>query len=257
MVHSVDRALQILMAFDADAQELSVLELSKRVGLSKSTVHRLLTTLVGRNFVEQNPQNLKYRLGLTLYELGTRTIMARSFVTEAEPFLKEIVARFGETASLSVLEDTHTVIIDKLESSAALRLTSQIGRHSHLHNSASGKVLLAYQPKEIQHRLINRLALTRFTEHTITDPATLKRHLADTRERGYSVDNEEVSIDLVCIGAPIFDHTGRAVAAISLSGLASRVRQKGVERIGAALVEAGLNISRRLGYSIREEGGEA
>lgn len=257
LVQSVDRAMQILLAFDSEAQELSINELSRRVRLSKSTVHRLLTTLATRSFVEQNNQNGKYRLGLALYELGTQTILARSFVAEAEPFLKEIVGLYGETASLSVLEDIHSVIVEKFESSAALRLTSQIGRRSHLHTSASGKVLLAYQPSPLQEELIARLPLPRFTPNTITDPRELKRHLAEIRRRGYAVDNEEVSEDLICIGAPVFNHSGQVVAAISASGLASRVRQAGVERIAATLVAAGLSISSRLGFSPEREGVEA
>ncbi len=256
LVQSVERALEILKCFDANVQELGIAELSKQVQLSKSTVHRLLTTLAAHNFVEQNALNGRYRLGLAVYQLGTATVVARSLVAEAEPYLKEIVTLYGETASLSVLDDIHSVIIDKLESTAALRLTSQIGRRSALHNSASGKVLLAHQPTKLRDEIIARLPFTRFTAKTITDPQAFQRHLESIRQRGYAVDNEEVAEDLVCISAPIFNHLGQAAAAISVSGLASRVRQKGVERIAASLVEAGSGISKRLGYGAREEEAE-
>ncbi|HHY45760.1 MAG TPA: IclR family transcriptional regulator [Firmicutes bacterium] len=250
LVQSVDRALCILSAFSDGAQELSINDLSRRLGLCKSTIHRLITTLEYRGFIEQNPDNGKYRLGLRLYELGAMTIVARSLVAEAEPYLKQVVNLYGETASVSVLDGVETVIVEKFESSAAIRLTSQIGRRSPIHASASGKVILAFQPERVQDDILARAPLTRYTSRTITEPNALKAHLEVVRAQGYSVDAEEYQEDLICVGAPIFAHTGEAIAAITVSGPSNRMRHKGIETIAASLVQAGLEISRRLGYNV-------
>ncbi|MGI6037147.1 MAG: IclR family transcriptional regulator [Limnochordia bacterium] len=248
LVRSVDRAMQILTAFNQERTELSLTELVDLLGLSKSTLHRLIGTLTHWRCLELNPRSGKYRLGLRLHELGSLAILARGLLTEAEPYLKELVNIHGETASISVLDGGETVIVDKYESQAALRLTSQIGRRSPAYASASGKVLLAYQPPKIQEEIIAGIVWQPFTSRTITDPDLLKEQLVQVKARGYAIDDEEYQEELICIGAPVFDHSGSAVAALVISGLAPRVRQKGVDGIAATLMQFGRQISRSLGY---------
>ena len=141
VVQSVDRALQILCAFDVNNHELSIQQLSTMLDLPKSTTHRLLATLAYRGFIEQVTATKNYRLGLKLRELGALVTAARTIDSEAEPILKKLIEQCGETVSISILDGIETVIVEKIECSQSMRVTSQIGTRNPIHCSGSGKVL--------------------------------------------------------------------------------------------------------------------
>jgi DNA-binding IclR family transcriptional regulator len=210
-------------------------------------VHRLLTTLCARGFIEQVKSTGNYRLGLRIHGLGARTVVARTLTSEAEPFLRSLLDQHGETVSISVLDGNETVIVDKMESNLAMRVTSQIGKRNPVHCSGSGKALLAFGDPETTERIISEITLTRYTPKTITCPRALREHLKEIRERGYAVDEEEIQEDQICISAPVWNHEGSVCAAITISGPAGRIRAKGVEHIAASTVDAARELSRRLG----------
>lgn len=249
LVQSVDRALQILTAYETEGHELSILQLSQKVHLPKSTVHRLLATLANRGFIEQNSATGNYRLGLKLHALGSRVVLTRNLTTEAGPIVRQLVERFGETVSISVLDGIETVIVEKMESEQAMRVTSQIGKRNPIHCSGSGKMLLALQSPEEIERILALAPLDRYTDKTITDPGQLKANLAEIRRNGYAVDDEEIQLDQVCISAPIRDYRGAAFAAVTISGPATRIRSKGVEVVAATIQKAANEISERLGWN--------
>ncbi len=249
LVQSVDRALQILTAYETEGHELSILQLSQKVHLPKSTVHRLLATLANRGFIEQNSATGNYRLGLKLHSLGSRVVLTRNLTTEAGPIVRQLVERFGETVSISVLDGIETVIVEKMESEQAMRVTSQIGKRNPIHCSGSGKMLLALQSPEEIERILALAPLDRYTDKTITDPGQLKENLDEIRRNGYAVDDEEIQPDQICIAAPIRDYRGAAFAAMTISGPATRIRSKDVEVVAATIQKAANEISERLGWN--------
>lgn len=249
IVQSVDRALQLLSAFETDLQELSIQQFSEILNLPKSTVHRLITTLVHRGFVEQDSQTRNYRLGLRLYALGTKVVATRGINSEAAPVLRELIEQCGETASVSVLDDTEAVIIEKIESNQTIRVTSQIGNRNPLHCTGSGKVFMAYANPEVVDKILKQISpLKRYTKNTITDPIKLKENLAEIKARGYALDDEEIFDDQFCISAPVRNSKGEVFAAITVSGPLNRIKAKEPDKIGARVVEAADELSRRLGW---------
>ena len=252
-MQSVDRALQILLSFEANGcEQQSLNQLSTNLGLPKSTIHRLLNALAQRGFIDQVSDTGYYRLGLKLHSLGAHVVVARSLASEGGPILGRLVDLYHETASISVLDGIESVIVEKMESDVAMRVTSQIGKRSPLHCSAGGKVMLAFQKPETGERIIAALPLKRYTAKTITDPEQLRQNLAEIRKLGYAVDDEEIQDDQVCISAPIWNHEGLVIAAITIPGPASRIRNKGVATIAQSLVEAAQELSMKLGAPERK-----
>lgn len=249
IVQSVDRALQLLSVFESDHQELSIQEFSEILDLPKSTVHRLITTLLHRGFVEQDIKTRNYRLGLRLYALGTKVVATRGIDSEAAPVLRKLIEQCGETASVSVLDDTEAVIIEKMESNQSIRVTSQIGKRNPLHCTGSGKVFMAYATPEALDKILKRITpLKRYTKNTITDPVKLKEILAEVKARGYALDDEEIFEDQFCISAPVRNSKGEVFAAITVSGPLYRIKAKEPAKIGVRVVEAADELSRRLGW---------
>jgi IclR family KDG regulon transcriptional repressor len=162
--------------------------------------------------MEQVKSTGNYRLGLRLHGLGARTVVARTLTSEAEPFLRSLLEKHGETVSISVLDEDETVIIDKMESELAMRVTSQIGKRNPVHCSGSGKVLLAFAHPDTREKIISRITLTGHTDTCRQDHEALRWHLEEIRKRGYAVDDEEIQEDQICLSASIAD------AARELSG---------------------------------------
>ncbi|KYZ75776.1 hypothetical protein AXX12_11255 [Anaerosporomusa subterranea] len=251
IVQSVDRALQILTAFETSSPELSIRELSAVLNLPKSTIHRLLMTLEYQGFIEQVPTSRNYRLGLRLRVLGEKVIETRNLESEAVPILQVLMQNCGETVSVSILDGIETVIVEKLESFQAMRVTSQIGKRCPIHCSGSGKALLAFQPVHIVEQILAKAPLLRFTNYTITDPQELIDQLPEIRRRGFAVDDEEIVEDQLCISAPVRDSEGKAFAAITASGPKGRIKSKGVPQIADCVMNAANQLSRCLGWANR------
>lgn len=240
--------MDILETFLWLGPELGVSEISRALGLKKATAHRLLASLRQRNMVTQDPATRRYRLGGKLWELGTVATNQVDWVARVKPYLEELTASTGETSHLAILSDGEVLYIEKVEGSHSLRMPSQVGRRLPFHCTGVGKALVAYYPEDILHGLIARRGLSRFTRNTITEMPALLAELGRTRERGFSIDNEEIEDGLACVGAPIRDHTGHVVAAVSVAGPSSRLKVD--ERPGPAdaVLNAANAISRALGW---------
>jgi DNA-binding IclR family transcriptional regulator len=244
----VDRIVDILETFLWLGPELGVSEISRALGLKKATAHRLLASLRQRNMVMQDPTTRRYRLGGKLWELGTLATNQVDWVARVKPYLEELTAQTGETSHLAVLSDGEVLYIEKVEGSHSLRMPSQVGRRLPFHCTGVGKALVAYYPEDILEGLIARRGLARHTRNTITDAAELRKELARTRERGFSIDNEEIEDGLACVGAAIRDHTGHVVAAVSIAGPSSRLRVDARPGPADAVLRAAHSISRALGW---------
>ena len=247
---SVANAIRLLKAFNDDEYELGVSSLAKRLGLAKSTVHRLASTLIKDDMLEQDKETGKYRLGLALFELGARVRRKMNVFNEAQLALKDLVEKTGETAHLTVLDHASVLFLYKFESRQAIRMKSVLGARVPAHCSADGKALLAYQTNEmIESIAVGGLAA--LTPKTIIDVGQLMADLAQVRARGYAVDDEETEVGLRAIAAPIRDHTGEVVAAISVAGPIQRMTKKVVLSHAPKVVAAAEAISARLGHSPR------
>ena len=244
---AVLHAVRLLEAFVDGPAEHGISELSRRAGLSKSTVHRLVATLVEVGWLERNPTTDRYRLGLKLFELGS-AVAARLEVREcALPVMHDLMQRVGETVHLAILDGDHVVYAAKVESQHAIRLFMQVGGHGPAHCTGVGKVLLAHAPAAVVERVI-AAGLPAFTPHTITEPAALRAHLAEVRRQGYALNVEESELGLVSVAAPVRDHSGAVVAGLSVAGPSQRLPAAALPSLIARTVETAEDVSRRMGY---------
>lgn len=247
-IRSVERALAILRTFASGAPELSVSELGRAVGLHKSTVHRLLGTLEQAGFVMQDEASRRYRLGLPLFELGSLVVNTMEVRRTARPYLEEIHRACGETVHLGILDEGEVVYIDKIESTRRVRMYSQVGRRAPAHCTGLGKVLMAYLPDAALSEVIERRGLRRFTSKTITSPKELRDHCALIRQQGYALDTGEHEDLIQCAAAPISDHTGKTVAALSVTSVAAAMDRHRVAEYVTLVQQAARKISVALGY---------
>jgi DNA-binding IclR family transcriptional regulator len=239
--------VDILETFTHLGPELGVSEISRALDLKKATAHRLLASLRRRGLVAQDPDTRRYRLGVKLWELGSMATNHVEWIDRVKPYLQQLTDRTGETTHLAVLNDGQVLYVDKVESAHSLRMPSQVGRRLPVHCTGIGKALIAFLPDEVLKGLIARRGMPSFTPNTITDPRRLANELATVRTRGYSIDDEEIEEGLVCIGAPIRDHTAHVVAAISIAGPSSRVRPDRIPEHARAVVETAHAMSATLG----------
>lgn len=243
----IDRVIDILETFTWLGPELGVGDITRALGLKKATAHRLLASLRRRGIVAQDPGTRKYRLGMKLWELGSMATSQVDWIDRVHPYLEELTHTVGETTHLAILSDSQVLYVDKVESTRSLRMPSQVGRRLPAHCSGVGKALIAFLPDEVLAALAARRGLPRFTEHTITDLDALRAELATVRQTGYAVDREEIEDGLVCIGAPIRDHTTKVVAAISVAGPASRLQGDVLTASAADVVAVAVRMSEVLG----------
>lgn len=253
-IQSVERAAAILRSFTDNGPELGVTALSGRLGLHKSTVSRLLSTLEHAGLVEQDPETGKYRLGLGLITLAGAALERIDLRRLALPFLEVLAESTQETVNITVLDRDECVNIERITSPKAIRYAGWLGRRTPLHCTATGKVLLAHMPAEEQDAALPA-TLPRFTEKTITDHTTLKQTLECVYTQGYAVAHEEFEEGLSAIAAPLHDHTGTVIATISISGPTYRIGPGKIEQFVGPLKETALSISMRLGYAVTVHNG--
>ena len=244
---SVANSLRLIKTFSEDHYEIGISDLAKRLGLAKSTVHRLASTLLDQGMLEQNAGDGKYRLGLTLFELGTLVRRKMDFTAEARPFLRALMEKTGETVHLAILDHDSVLYVITHESKQALRMGSKVGTRVPVHCTAVGKALLAFQPEGEVARIIAR-GLPASTPNTIVDPLALQRELASVRARSYATDDEESEVGLRSIAAAIRGDSGNVIAAISIAGPVHRMTSRTLLGWARELVEAADSVSQRLGW---------
>jgi IclR family transcriptional regulator, KDG regulon repressor len=248
---SVGAAIKLLNAFSEDETEFGISNLAKRLGLAKSTVHRLATTLVADRLLEQDPQSGKYRLGIALFRLGALVRRRMDVSSEARPFLFDLRKKTNETVHLAILDGAEIMYVYYLESSQAIRMRSDLGGRKPAYCTAEGQAILAFGPSEVVERVAKR-GLRARTPQTITDANKLLKALQLVRQRGYAMDDEESEIGMRCIAAPIRNDSGEVVGAVGVAGPVSRLTKKTLASFAPHVVAAAASISARLGHSGRE-----
>lgn len=248
LVQSVDRTLNILeMLVEAD-EGMGVTEISNKIDIHKSTVHRLLATLQYRGYVKK-AGNDKYKIGFKLFEVGSSVINNLNLRGEVKPYLKELKEISKETVHLGVLDNNKVVYIDKVESNNTIRMYSKIGRRNHASSTSLGKVLLAYSERSVVDQVIKEEGLKKLTENTIHEEEAFRKHLSKVRNQGYAIDDEEQEYGIRCIAGPIFDYEGNIIASFSVSGPTMRMTESKVESLKEVVKEYSVKISEAFGYN--------
>lgn len=244
---SVGTAIRLLKAFSEEQVEIGISDLARRLGVAKSTVHRLAVTLVADGMLEQNPDSGKYRLGLSLFRLGSLVRRRMSVSNEARSLLRELREKVNETVHLAVLDGSEIMYVFNLESTQAIRMRSDVGVRKPAYCTAEGQAILAWQPPEVVERLV-RDGLAARTPQTVTDPQALRKVLDGVRARGCAIEDEESELGMRCIAAPLRNDAGEVVAAIGVAGPVSRLSKKAVAAYVPHVIETAAAISARLGH---------
>jgi IclR family transcriptional regulator, KDG regulon repressor len=247
---SVTSALLVLKVFSQDEAEIGISNLAKRLGLAKSTVHRLAVTLAAEGFLEQNPDNGRYRLGLSLFSLGALVRRRMDVSNEARPLLGALRDKTQEAVHLAILAQTSIVYLYNLESSQAIGIRSYIGTRKPAFCTAEGRVLLAFGTPALLDAVLAE-GLVERTAKTITDKAGLKRALEEVRSNGYAVDDEESEVGMRGLAAPIRDISGKVIAAVGLAGPIQRLTKKDLRALAPDVIGTADAVSTRLGYRAR------
>lgn len=245
---SVRNAARLLKEFSRGSREIGVTELSRRLGIGKSTAHRLLNTLAEERLLEQDPDTGAYRLGLAMYELGASVSMHTDLHNACVPVLDQLANATRETVQVAVLDGREVVYVERRESPQTLRLFGRVGHRNDAYCTSTGKVLLAYLPGPRLAALLDGWELRARTPHTITDPARLLAELDQVRRRGWAENVNEVEMGVASVAAPIRNGLGEVVASVSVAGPLQRLSGDSLKRFARPTVDAGLVISKRLGY---------
>lgn len=247
---SVTSALLVLKVFSEEEAEIGISNLAKRLGLAKSTVHRLAVTLAAEGFLEQNPDNGRYRLGLSLFSLGALVRRRMDVSNEARPLLGMLRDKTQEAVHLAILAQTSIIYLYNLESAQAIGIRSYIGARKPAFCTAEGRVLLAYAPPSAVSAVIAE-GLVERTPKTSTDPAVLQRTLEEVQQSGYGVDDEESEVGMRGLAAPIRDISGKVIAAVGLAGPIQRLTKKELRSLVPDVIGTADAVSARLGYRSR------
>lgn len=246
IVQPVYKALQVLRCLGDERRELALSEICYRVDLPKTTVFRYLQTLCACGFVSHDPNTDLYRIGLRVWELGQLVHEPLRIREVALPAMRDLRDRFNETVNLGVLDGIEVVYLEITESRRSLRMQAQLGGRDPIYSTALGKAVLALKPEDQWPAHLPAVLAPR-TERTLTSLGRLRQDLAQVRERGFAFDDEENEEGARCIAAPIVNHAGQAMAAVSLASPAGRMPDRLLPKAAAAVKATAAAISERLG----------
>jgi DNA-binding IclR family transcriptional regulator len=247
ILSSVRNALRILKSYSTYEPTKKVSELANSLGLAKSTVSRIMSTLASEGFVEKDPDTNAYRLGLSLLTLGGIVSINIDVNTEAIPVLNNLMTKTGETAHLAILDGLDTIYIQKKECNHPVRILTHLGRRNPAYCTSSGKVLLAFSKDDILEKVIQN-GLKAFSKNTITDPVKLKKQIKLIREQGYAISTEELTEGTRSIAAPVFDYTGKVICAINIVGPIMRLQDHKLPSLIRHVKDAAKEVSKKMGY---------
>lgn len=248
IVQSVDRSLCILEVLSDYEDGLGITEIAEKVDLHKSTVYRLLNTLVWKGYIKQNKNTSKYGLTLKLFELGNKKVEKMDFVTIAQPYLKELMEKTNEVVHLVVREENEIMYLAKVEPQKSMKMYTRIGMRKPMYCTAMGKAMMSQMSEEEVEEIWNSSDIKKLTENTIVDIEKLKESLSEIRKKGYAVDDQEVEIGIRCIGTVVKDHKNNVSGAISLSSSIITFTEDKIEYFSKMILECANKISKELGY---------
>ncbi|KMY48757.1 IclR family transcriptional regulator [Peribacillus loiseleuriae] len=248
-VQSLERALTLLNVLSDYPDGIQITRLSDQVGLSKSTTHRLLSTLLNMNYVVKDGETEKYKLGYQLIYLSRNILSNVTVIQIARPFLERLSEDVNETIHLCIEDKGKVMYVDKIESNQTIRMYSRIGSKAPMYCTGVGKILLSGMSEAEYEEVVSKIDFISKTAKTITTKEGLKEEVETVKKQGYALDNIENEEDIRCIAVPIWDFQGKVIASFSISGPSNRIT---MERVNDELVkkarDTSINISRHLGY---------
>ncbi|RTM08012.1 MAG: IclR family transcriptional regulator [Bradyrhizobiaceae bacterium] len=246
-VQSVDRALSIIETLAEDDEGYRLSDLAIRTGLSTSTVHRLLATLESRRFVQFDRAASKWHVGSRAFTVGASFARRRNFSTQAMPYLRKLRDLTRETANLAVVDDEFIIVLTRMESREIMRSLTQVGGRVAMVTSGVGKAVLATYSDEDVGAVIRHHGMPRLTEKSIVRPSDLFRELEKIRKQGFALDDEEACMGLRCIAAVVYNDCAEPLAAISVSGMTSRLTDHRLPEVGQIVREVAGELTVALG----------
>lgn len=247
-IKSIVKAGKIIDVIAFERVPISLSELSEQLGMAKSTLHGLLSTLVNIGYLEQEQETGRYKLGVQLFELGSQIANTWNEKVIAHAYMTKLAEVTGETVHLAMLSNGEVLYVDKQEAYSSIRIATAPGAKLPAHCTGVGKILLAFSNEEEVKEILNKFGLKQYTAHTITNENMLYEELRKTVRQGYVFDNQEFLDGLRCVAAPIFNHNGKIMFALSISGPLYRMNNESIEKYRILLLEAVEEISKKLGY---------
>ncbi len=228
---------------------LKMTEIGRRLDLNKSTTYRLLAEMKKRGYVYQEGNRGVYKIGVKFIELVSSYLNNVELKTEAHPLLRRLNSVVDQTVYLAILQSEEVVYIDRIEKYNSFRKYAIIGQRKPLHCTSLGKAMLLSMPDEEIVDLMQRRGMERHTENTMTSPEELLEDIQISRERGWTLDNQEIDPGVRCVGAPVLDYTDRVIAAISVSWFTDCCSHIKEEEISVPVLDTAGKLSRRLGFT--------
>ena len=255
IVQSVERTFQIMETLAESPKGLGLLEVSKGVGLHKSTTHRLLSCLIQMGYATQDSMTGAYKLTFKLFELSSRLVEGTDLLSACKPHLDRLSALSEEAVHLVIPSDTNIVYIYKVDAAnkSAVRMSSRVGLSIPMYCTGCGKAILAWLSQAEVAQVWKRSSIRTLTPHTIVQLEELETQLSEIRQQGFAVDNEENEMGVRCLAVPILDFNRRPVGAFSISAPVSRMDEERMEAIRELAVTAQRDIMRSLGYYTKQE----
>jgi DNA-binding IclR family transcriptional regulator len=247
-IQTLERAIKILDCYTIDQYELGVREVARMTGLSSSVCGRLMGALKGLGILVQNASTKGYSIGpkpLRWAEIYSANLDIRNV---AFSVINELLLQTQETISLYILDDDERLCVERMESAQNVRIVARIGRRLPLYAGSAGKVLLAYLPTHRQEEIIRKTEFKPYTESTIIEAEKLRKELKLIRAQGYAFSNGEWVADAAGIAAPIFDHKGDIIAALTVSGPSNRFSPETIRKHVGSIIRSAERISRDMGY---------
>lgn len=245
-INSLGRGLRILDILH-EKGKVGVTELSKLIGVNKSSSYRLLATLEEFGYVEQIYENGKYALGLKLSKFQEKVLSAYEIRVTARPFLERLAETTGEASGLSIFKNDEVVLIDCCKSPQHIGVNLYMGDCEDINCTAHGKAMLFALPEDKQRQLLER-EFVRFTPNTIIDKDAIIADAKVNKERGYALDNEEKTLGMRCVAANVYDYSKAVVAAIGISGPTTRVHNEKMPELIKNVTKIAEQLSKKLGY---------
>jgi DNA-binding IclR family transcriptional regulator len=243
---AVERALTILEEVASSTRGLRLPEIALRLGLPKSSTHSVLVGMERRGYLQRNTSG-RYLFGPKILSLANLALCNMALREIAYPVLADLMRRTGLAAKMAILDRDQAVLIEQVHPPFVLAPATWLGKRLPLHCTAAGKALAAFRPRRMWSRLATEHRLHRHNANTICSPAQFLNELAETRERGYAIDNEEYDVGARCIAAPVFGESGEVTASIGFTGTTSEIPEDDTERLGKLLIAAAREIAEKLG----------
>jgi len=248
-VPALEKAMAILELLAQSDRELTATEIHQEVGIPKATAFMVLSVLERHQMVKKSAEH-RYSIGIKLYELGVTYVSKLDVVKVGRPFLEQLLHRTNLTSHLGAIYSNRMIFIDKIEPTSFIRFSTFPGMRSDIHISSLGKAIAAHLDEQELAAIISEIGFGFYTANTIRDEFAFKEDLMRIRSRGYSIENEEGELGIRCVGAPIFDNSGRVAAAVSVTGLVSQIAEEDFPTLGAVVRETADSISRAMGATI-------